>query len=348
MSDFTGVSSPSRTSLPPSAEQHTVAAGLFYPLIETVKHWGVTPEQLLGPFGLCVSDVSEPHARLPYSLHLAILERARMLAEEPAIGIFWGLQIRASVFGYLGFATTSAATLRDAIDLAVEFAPLASTADGMRLRVEGSQASIFLDENAGTGSVRDVITLARLVSLWRIGETITGREIQASAEVAFPEPGYFARFSHLAPAVRFDRPATRALLSAEALDYRLVNADPMALRLAANQCARELLSLSGGGRFVRGVRDLLWTTDGGLRSPAEVATAMHMSPRTLRRKLESQGQSLTAMLDGERRERALSLLASPQLSLVQISEQLGYRNVQSFERAFRRWTGTTPAAHRRS
>jgi AraC-like DNA-binding protein len=54
------------------------------------------------------------------------------------------------------------------------------------------------------------------------------------------------------------------------------------------------------------------------------------------------------MLDGERRDRALSLLVSPQLSLVQISERLGYRNVQSFERAFRRWTGTTPAAHRRS
>jgi AraC-like DNA-binding protein len=96
------------------------------------------------------------------------------------------------------------------------------------------------------------------------------------------------------------------------------------------------------------VRDLLWKAEGGLRSPAEVASAMHMSPRTLRRKLESQGQSLTAMLDGERRDRALSLLASPQLSLVQISERLGYRNVQSFERAFRRWTGTTPAAHRRS
>jgi AraC-like DNA-binding protein len=346
VSDFTRVSSSSQSLFPQSAE-HTVAAGLFYPLVETVKHWGVTAEQLLGPFGLRMSDVAEPHARLPHSLHLAIIDRARALTEEPALGIFWGLQIRASVFGYLGFATTSAATLRDAIELAVQFAPLASTAEGMRLHVEGNQVSLFLEDRLGTASVRDVITLARLVSLWRIGETITGRALHASAEVAFPEPAYFARFSYLAPAVRFDRPATRAIISAEALDYPLVSADPMALRLAAEQCGRELLSLSGGGRLVRTVRGLLWKSEGGLRSPAEVAGAMHMSPRTLRRKLESQGQSLSALFDRERRDRALSLLASPELSLLQIAERLGYRNVQSFDRAFRRWTGTTPAAHRR-
>jgi AraC-like DNA-binding protein len=332
----------------PPGEQHTVAAGLFYPLVELVKHWGVTAEELLLPFGLRETDVSEPHARLPHSLHLAIIDRARTLTGEPALGIFWGLQIRASVFGYLGFATSSAAKLGDAIELAVQFAPLASTAEGMRLRVEGNQASLFLDERVDTGGVRDVIAMARLVSLWRIGETITGRELQASAEVAFPEPTYFARFAHMAPTVRFDRPATRALFSAEALEYPLTGADPMALRLAAEQCGRELLHLTGGGRLVRAVRSLLWRQEGGLRSPSEVASMMRMSPRTLRRKLESQGQSLSTLFDQERCDRAVSLLAIPELSLAQIAERLGYRNVQSFERAFRRWTGATPAAHRRS
>ncbi len=332
----------------PPAEQHTVAAGLFFPLVELVKHWGVTAEDLFGPFGLSEQDVSVPHARLPHSLHLAILERARALTAEPALGVFWGLQIRGSVFGFLGFATTSAATLRGAIELAIQFAPLASTAEGMHLHVDGNRASLFLDEHVDDGSVRDVITLARLVSLWRIGEAITGRDLHASAEVAFPEPEYFARFAHMAPPVRFNRPATRALMDTSALDYPLVNADPMALRLAADQCARELASVSGGGRLIRQVRSLVWNGQRGLRSPSEVASAMHMAPRTLRRKLESQGYSLSALVDQERRDRALSLLGSPDLSLAQVAEHLGYRNVQSFDRAFRRWTGTTPAAYRRS
>jgi AraC-like DNA-binding protein len=342
------VSSSSQSLSQPPAEPHTVAAGLFFPLVEVVKHWGVTSEDLFGPFGLHEQDVSEPNARIPHALHVAILDRARTLTGEPALGIFWGLQIRASVFGYLGFATTSAATLRDAIELAVQFAPLASTAHGMRLHVDGDRASLFLDERVDTGSVRDIITLARLGCLWRIGEAITGRELNASAEIAFPEPGYYARFAHMAPPVRFDRPVTRAVIDAAALDYPLVTADLLALRLAAEQCARELASLGGGGRLTRTVRGLLWKPEGELRSPSEVANAMHMSPRTLRRKLESQGQSLSALFDQERRDRALSLLGSRDLSLAQVAERLGYRNVQNFERAFRRWTGATPAAYRRS
>ena len=342
------MSTSSRTLSQPPAEAHTVAAALFHPLVAVVQHWGVTAEDLLGPFGLGESDVSEPHARLPYSLHLAVIDRARALTGEPAIGVFWGLQIRASVFGYLGFATTSAGTLREAIELAVQFAPLASTVESMRLHIDGPQASLFLEEREDAGTVREVITMARLVSLWRIGEAITGRELRCSVEVAFPEPEYHVRFAHLAPPVRFDRPATRVLISAEVLDYPVTSADPMALRLAADQCARELSAVSGGGRLVRTVRGLLWNADGRLRSPAEVAEALHMSPRTLRRKLESHGHSISELFDRERRERALSLLAQPDLSLAQIAERLGYRSVQNFERAFRRWTGTTPAAHRRS
>jgi Arabinose-binding domain of AraC transcription regulator, N-term len=166
-----GVSSSSRPSLsPPSAaDQHTVAAGLFFPLMALVKPWGITSEDLFSPFGIREQDVSEPHARLPYSLHLAVLARARALTAEPALGVFWGLQIRLSVFGYLGFATTSAATLREALELAIQYAPLASTSESMRLHVDGNLASVFLDERVDAGSVRDVITLARLVSLWRIG-----------------------------------------------------------------------------------------------------------------------------------------------------------------------------------
>jgi AraC-like DNA-binding protein len=150
------------------------------------------------------------------------------------------------------------------------------------------------------------------------------------------------------PEVRYGRPVTRAVMKAEVLDYPLVTADPIALRLATEQCTRDLHAMSAGGRLVRTVRSLLWKPEGGLRSPLEVARAVRMSPRTLRRSLTLQGTSLSSLIDAERRDRALLLLQVPGLALAEVAERLGYRNVQNFERAFRRWTGTTPAAHRRS
>jgi AraC-like DNA-binding protein len=89
-------------------------------------------------------------------------------------------------------------------------------------------------------------------------------------------------------------------------------------------------------------------SEGGFRSASQIARAIHVSPRTLRRHLEAQETSLSSLLDQERRDRALLLLRSPELSLAEIAERLGYRNLQSFERAFQRWTGTTPAAYKRS
>ena len=240
-----------------------------------------------------------------------------------------------------------APTLRDAIQLAVEFAPLGSTAEGMRLHVEGGMASLVLEEYADFGRVRDVVTVARLIGLWRIAEALTGRALGATADAAIPEPAYHGRFAHLVPEIRYGQPTTRALMRAEVLGYPLITADPVAQRLASEQCKRELLALSAGGRLVRAVRDLLWKKDHSLRSPQEVATAMHTSSRTLRRKLGLQGSSLSSLIDGERRDRALLLLRSPELSIAQVAERLGYRNVQNFERAFRRWTDTTPAAYRR-
>jgi AraC-like DNA-binding protein len=321
---------------------------VLYPLVELVKHWNVLPDELLGRFGIREQDLTEPQTRFPHAVYIAIIEHARTLTGEEALGFFWGLQMRISVFGYLGFATMSTATLRNAIDLAIEFAPLGSTAEGMRLHVEGEVASLVLEEHADFGDVRDVVTVARLTGLWRIAEALTGRDLHATAEAAIPEPSYHARFAHRVPEIRYGRPTTRALMKAEVLDFPLVSADPVALRLATEQCERELSALSAGGRMVRTVRGLFWRGEGGFRSPREVADAVHMSPRTLRRKLEAQGTSLSSLLDEERRDRAMMLLRSPELSVAQVADRLGYGNAQNFERAFRRWTGASPATYRRT
>ena len=150
------------------------------------------------------------------------------------------------------------------------------------------------------------------------------------------------------PRVRYGQAQTRAFIKTSALDTPLVMADAAALDLARRQCELQLDALSSGGRLVRSVRRLLWDREGGVRSPREVAKAVHMSPRTLRRKLALHGSSLSSLLGAERRDRAISLLRSSELSIEEMSELLGYGSVQNFTRAFRQWTGETPAAFRRS
>ncbi len=165
------------------------------------------------------------------------------------------------------------------------------------------------------------------------------------AELAIPEPDYYPRFAHIAPTLRFGHPETRLIFDAAVLDLPLATADRAALRLAREQCERELESLGFDTEIGERVRRAL-STDDGFRSLGEVASELHVSRRTLTRRLVAQGLSFSEILEQERRDRALLLLRSRE-SLETIGERLGYSTLPNFIRAFQRWTGMTPAAYRR-
>jgi AraC-like DNA-binding protein len=71
-----------------------------------------------------------------------------------------------------------------------------------------------------------------------------------------------------------------------------------------------------------------------------IARALHMSRRSLERALAAEGTSAGAVLDDERRQRALVWL--PALSVDEVAARLGYSDRRAFARAFRRWTGVAP------
>jgi AraC-like DNA-binding protein len=315
-------------------------------LAELVERWNVPAEQLLGELGWSLQGLSDPTARLSIAEFERLIQRARALTGEPGLGFHLGLKMRISVYGYVGFAAMTAANLGQALQLACQFAPTRSTALALRLEQHEREASLVIDETCSLGEARDVIVISFLVGLSRIGNTITGQELHGSADFAFAEPAYFRGFEALLPGrVRFSRPAHRLTFDAALLDLPLVQSDPAALSLAREQCERELDELRRRGGLVARVDSLLLRREGGYRTLAELAQLLHLSARTLKRKLKEQGTSYSDRLEQARRSEATRLLASDS-SIEQIAAWLGYSDAANFTRAFRRWTGQTPAATR--
>src|SRR3984957_10866372 len=127
-------------------EEHTMPIAIVSQLVELVGRWDVSASELLSPAGLREDVVEDPLGRLPVTTIAFLLERARTLTGEPGLGYYLGLQKRLSVYGYLGFAALHASTLREALTLAVKFAPLVSSAFSIELSVEGSVAALNLEE----------------------------------------------------------------------------------------------------------------------------------------------------------------------------------------------------------
>ncbi len=316
-------------------------------LVRLVAHWNVTPEQLLSGRGVTEAELDVPQAQLPVDTMNHLVARARALTGEPGLGFYMGLQTRASAYGFVGLGVSSAASLGEALELAVKFTPVVTAALSLRLRVEGGLASLILEEHADLGSVRDVALISLLVGFAQIGSALTGRELEGTVDLAIPEPPYFYRFVHLAPSIRFDQEVTQIVFDAAALDLPLAAADPAWLGLARKQCEQALEQVALENTFDARVRRLLAKGD-GYRSLEEVAAELSLSPRTLARRLAEQGCAFSSLVDQERREKALLLLRSPRYSIKDVTERMGYSTTTNFVRAFRRWTGRTPAAYRRS
>ena len=78
-----------------------------------------------------------------------------------------------------------------------------------------------------------------------------------------------------------------------------------------------------------------------------VAKALGMSARTLRRRLEAENTTFQELRDALRKGRALEHMRESQLTISEIAYLLGFGETSAFHRAFRRWTGKTPAQYRR-
>ena len=313
-------------------------------LADVAEGLGVPRERLLSAWRLTEAQLTDPDRWLDLPTLRRLVATTRRLSGEEALGLWLGARMQVSNHGSLGFAAMTAPTIRDALDVALRFVPTRTRALSLRYRVEGETASLTIEEHADFGEARDVVLVALVVGIWRIGQTLTGRALAGDVDFAFEAPPHAERLGALAPGtVRFGQPATRLVFDAGLLGTPLVMADPAAHRRACEQCERELEALAP--RLDARVRAALSASP---PPPLDgVARALGVSTRSLKRRLRAEGTSFGALRREVLLERAL-LLLDQRAGLDACAEALGYCDAASFSRAFKRWTGRAPGRLRRS
>jgi AraC-like DNA-binding protein len=312
-------------------------------LVELTGRWNVRADELLDGLPITPAELAAPTTRVPLRVCEAIVARAHQLTHEPALAIHVGTQMRLSSHGFLGFAAMTAGTVREAIELACRFASTRTSAIGLTLYVEGETATVVIEERDSLGTLREPVVIALIIGLWQLGQALTGTALDGVGECAFPEPPYLRGVPN-GERLRFGCAAHRLVFPASELALPLRSADPVAMQLAREQCERELAAVVDAGIATR-VRGALIAAD-GMPSLVEVAKALRMSPRTLKRRLAEHGTTYSTLRDDVRRQRALLLLDNRTLTVGDVAARLGYSELPNFTRAFRKWTGVTPLAYR--
>jgi AraC-like DNA-binding protein len=184
------------------------------------------------------------------------------------------------------------------------------------------------------------VTFAQLI--------LTGQPIVQRVELSYPAPPYYSAYEALFGCpVRFDCAATRIYCNRKVLALPLATHSLTNYAAAIDVCDRLLMQHHGGAE------DVIVTIQRMLRhalprqlAMAEVAVQLHLTERTLRRKLAERGASFSGLRHQMLMAEAYRLLRGSDLSVKAIALQLGYGDVRDFRRAFSRLTGQTPQTYR--
>ena len=121
----------------------------------------------------------------------------------------------------------------------------------------------------------------------------------------------------------------------------------MSRRFFENQCRRLSESMQAPFRYTDIVRARLRVVT-PMPSLSALADELHLTARTVQRRLTAEDTSFSALLHETRRERACDLLRRPSLPIEEIAYRLGFRDPDAFSRAFGSWLGMTPSEYRRA
>jgi len=317
--------------------------------LDVLKRWQIDETELLTAHGLDRQMLTSPTARLPLEAMNSLYQEALALTNEPGLPFYLGMQMKLSSHGFIGFAAMTADTVSQALELVERFISLRIMGFAIRVVRDGERAHLYLDTSLTQQPLRDAAVAALMVGLGQMAQVVTGETLFGEADIDIPENPRFEEFRYILPAqIKFGQSCNRISFDASYLDLPLVMADAASMQLAVEQCERELVAIGLHNRFVRQVRELIYRENEGFRGVEAVATDLHMSERTLKRQLALEGTTFSDILEDLRRQKAILLLDDPRQNQERIAEQLGYSDVANFNRAFKRWTGTTPGLYRRN
>jgi AraC-like DNA-binding protein len=316
-------------------------------LVELCARWHVTPAELMADTALAKLDLNSADTRVsPLEFNL-LVARALRLTGEPALGYHFGLHLKLSAHGFLGYAVMTSATLGEALALTGKFFTTRSGALSFSFFIEEETAVVQIDSTVDVAAPFAFPYESLLVGFCHAGAYITGESsLHAEIWIDFPEPAYYEACANLLPCpIRYGKPLNQLRFPAELLQRPLIMADATASKLASEQCERELVALSSQPLVSR-VRALLSEDIGAMPDLNTVAGRCCMSARSLKRKLAEHGVSFSELAADIRRDEAQLLLAEGRLSIEQIAGRLGYRDPANFTRAFKAWTRETPRQYR--
>jgi AraC-like DNA-binding protein len=313
-----------------------------------LQTYGIDPVPILEQAKIDPARITDPNVRFPTKRIMQLWELSVAATGDPCIGLRVAEQFQPAVLHGLGLAWLSSDTLRDAfrrlvrysrfidalVDVSIE--DTNTTTDLVIRGLEIGPQMVYEDGDAGMAIL---VRLSRLIA----GSSINPVRVMMQR----PGPACPEQFdTFFAAPIEYDAPEYRLCFDRELVDRPLETAHPELARMN-DQTVVDYLARFDRASITMQVRSkIIEQLPEGVPKLEDLAGTLHVSLRSLQRRLNSEQTSFKNLLDNTRQTLAIQYIRESHRSLGEITYLLGFSEPSNFNRAFKRWTGKTPSEYR--
>lgn len=287
-------------------------------------------------------------SRMPLSEWMTLLNLIAAEDHRPALGLAIGQRVQPRHAGVMGYLGLSCDTVGEALLRFERYHRLVYDGNPIQLDITPAGVSISWGiVHALPGQLADETAIAAFATITRmlVDQPVAAQRVEfvnaAPAELQ-PYEDFFR-----CP-VSFGHDRTTVVFSADYLRLPIRYRDPALRSLLEQQAEALLRTLPDNDEFEESLKQaLVKALHNGEPTLEVIAGNLHLSARTLQRRLADRGIQFQGLLEATRHALAREYLANPNLSLTEIALLLGYSEQSAFNRAFKRWTGQTPRQARK-
>jgi AraC-like DNA-binding protein len=326
-----------------------IGAQAVLPLAAAVRARSGDVERLFAELGLDAAVLADPDGRIPLAKLDGLWEAGARMTGDDCLGLHAAEGLSEGTFGLVSYLGLASPTLGDGLRRVCTFFRLLSDASGYQLDSDGGLATLTATQDVHSPApVRQRVEFTVAVVHEYCGRHLETEWRPHDVFFEHPAPEETAEHARLfRSAPRFAAPASGFRFAASLLDSPLRSADQTLVTLLERLAGSLLAELPAVKTMVHELKSSL--LEAGPGQDASLPAAAHrlkLSPRTLQRRLRDEGTSYQEVLDEVRSLWARRMLETD-VGLAEVAFTLGFSEPAAFHRAFKRWTGQTPASFRR-
>lgn len=333
--------------------RHAASVPAIYLLLlcDVAEGFALPAAELLDILDLSREQLREPERMVSLAATRAATHYAHARLGQRGLGFAYARALRVTLHGPISLIALSSNNLLEAMQALERFSSLRAPAFHFSATVGAEFVTMRVDYPGRNDPLRPFLMELLLMGLVAMSAQILDRPLTGTEiHMQGPEPEYYSVLAAELPVpVRYGQKEYAIHVPRALMETPLRLADAHAAAMAREACERELAARAGGKKEALSVRVRTVLTAGKDRLPTleEVAGTLHVSTRTLKRRLQEEGRSFRAVVDHVLCDKATQMLQEEGSSVSEVAYRLGYNDVSNFSRAFRRWTGKSPSDFRK-